>query len=282
MKRLFKWLGYAVGGFVALLLVVVGVIYVLGARVLGQSFVDVPSHPIAASDSPGAVAEGQRLATIRGCIGCHGARLDGQMFANTLLLARLPSPNLSRLLPQYSDAELERAIRHGVRSTGGNLVAMPSSMFALLSDADLSAIVAFLRSMPPVDHPLPSRRIGPLARFGLIIGKFHVEPAVIDHAALHAATTPTRDRIAWGRYLALTSCTECHGPDLRGYPDDAPNLAVAAAYSDSAFRAFFKTGTALGDRKLPLMSEMVRERFSAFTNEEVGALHGYLKTLAVP
>lgn len=281
MKRLFKWLGYTVGGFLALLLVAVGVIYVLGARVLGQNFADVPSHAIAASESPGAVAEGNRLAAIRGCIGCHGARLDGQMFANSLLLARLPSPNLSQLLPQYSDAELERAIRHGVRRNGGNLVAMPSSMFAPLSDADLSAIVAFLRSMPPVDHPLPSRRIGPIARFGLIIGKFHVEPAVIDHVAAHVATTPTRDRIAWGQYLARTSCTECHGLDLRGAPEEAPNLAVAAAYSDSAFRAFFETGKALGDRELPLMSEMVRERFRFFTDEEIGALHGYLKTLAV-
>jgi len=135
--------------------------------------------------------------------------------------------------------------------------------------------------MPPVDHPLPSRRIGPIARFALITGKFHVEPAVIDHAAAHIATTPARDRIAWGQYLARTSCTECHGLDLRGAPDEAPNLAVATAYSDSAFRAFFKTGKALGDRELPLMSEMVRERFSVFTDEEVGALHAYLKTLAV-
>ena len=58
-----------------------------------------------------------------------------------------------------------------------------------------------------------------------------------------------------------------------------PSLVVAAAYSDSALRSFFKTGNALGNRRLRLMSEMAEERFSHFTDAEVGALLAYLKTL---
>ena len=278
MKRVLKWLAYALGGVVALLLLATAVVYALSARLLARTY-DVPGTAVAVPPGPAAVAEGKRLASIRGCNGCHGAELQGDMFVDDALLARIPSPNLSRLASGYSDAELERLVRHGVRRDRRGVVAMPSSMFAPLSDADLGLIIAYVRSVPPVDHDLPSRRIGPMGRLGLVTGQFHTEPSVIDHAAPHLAATPTGDRLAYGRYLALTSCSECHGLDLKGEPGGPPNLAVAAAYSDSAFRGFFKTGNALGNRRLRLMSEMAEERFSHFTDDEVGALLAYLKTL---
>ncbi len=56
-------------------------------------------------------------------------------------------------------------------------------------------------------------------------------------------------------------------------------MAVAVAYSDSAFRYFFRTGNALGNRRLELMSEMAEVRFSHLTDDEVGVLLAYLKTL---
>jgi hypothetical protein len=40
-----------------------------------------------------------------------------------------------------------------------------------------------------------------------------------------------------------------------------------------------KTGKALGDRELRMMSAVARSRFAAFTEAEVGALHAYLKTI---
>ena len=278
MKRFLRWLGIALAGLVALLLVAAATVYVLSVRLLHKTYA-VPLVEIAVPNGSAAVAEGQRLATIRGCNGCHGANLEGDVFGDDPMLARIISPNLSRLAPAYTDAELERLIRHGVRKNGQGVVVMPSSMFAPLSDADLGLIIAYVRSAPPVDHDLPATRIGPIGRLGLVLGKFHTEPAVIDHTAPHAATAPKNDRLAYGRYLALTSCTECHGSDLKGEPDGAPNLVVAAAYSDSAFRSFFKTGNALGNRRLKLMSEMAERRFSHFTGDEVGALHAYLKTL---
>ena len=278
MKRLFRWMGIGLVGVVALLLLATAVVYTLSARILHTTY-SVPAIAIAVPTGAAAIAEGKRLATIRGCNGCHGPNLEGDMMVDDPMLARIASPNLSRLVPGYSDAELERVIRHGVRKDGTGVVIMPASMFAPLADADLGAIIAYLRSVPPVDHDWPARRIGPMGRLGLVLGKFHTEPAVIDHTAPHAATAPNNDRLAYGRYLALTSCTECHGSDLKGEPDGAPNLVVAAAYSDSAFRSFFKTGNALGNRRLKLMSEMAERRFSHFTGDEVGALHAYLKML---
>jgi cytochrome c553 len=282
MRRLLRWLAIALGGLVALLLVALGIVYVLSARILNKTYV-IPRVELAVPSGPAAVAEGKRLATIRGCDGCHGPNLEGELMLDELLLARIAAPNLSRVVPSYSDAELERVIRHGVRKNGDNLVIMPSSVFATLSDADLSAIIAYLRTVPPVDREWPARRIGPMGRLGLVIGKFHTEPSLIDHTAPHAAAAPTGDRLAYGRYLAVTSCTECHGTDLKGGPPgggpNGPSLAVVTAYSDSAFRTFFRTGNALGNRRLPIMSEMAERRFSQFTADELGALLAYLRTL---
>ena len=279
MKRALRWLAYALGGLVALIIVGSSVVYALSARVLGRSYA-IPDTRVAVPSGAAAVAEGKRLAAIRGCIGCHHPNLEGEVFIDQLMLARVSAPNLSRLLPTYSDQELEQAIRHGVARDGRAMVIMPSSMYAQLSDADLGSIIAWLRTMPPVDRDrLPSRRIGPMGRLGLVLGKYHVEPAVIDHAAHHPAVTPKSDRLAYGKYLALTSCSECHGLDLRGEPGNTPPLTLASAYSEAEFRRFFKTGKALGGRELRLMSEVARGRFANFTDDEVAALHGYLKTL---
>jgi cytochrome c553 len=84
-----------------------------------------------------------------------------------------------------------------------------------------------------------------------------------------------------GSYLAYTVCSECHGKDLRGGPDNfSPTLAVVAAYSLDDFRALMREGVAIGDRELDLMTDVAQSRFRHFTEAEIGSLHGFLKTLA--
>ena len=281
-KRVLRWLGFGLGGVLVFLLLATMVVYGLSSRILHKAW-DVPLTQITVPSGSAAVAEGRRLVAIRGCAGCHGPQLEGTVFFDDPLLGRIPAPNLTQVIVGYSDAELERLLRHGVRKNGEGVVIMPSSMLAPLSDADLGVMIAYLRTVPRVDHELPSRVIGPMGRLGLVLGKFHVEPAVIDHATPHVAAAPTGDRLAYGRYLALTSCTECHGSDLKGAPPDGgpsgPNLAVVSAYSDSAFRVFFRTGNALGNRRLAFMSEVAEGRFSHFTDDEVASLLAFLKTL---
>ncbi len=281
-SRILRWVGIALGGVAVLVTLATVVVYALSAPILNKTY-DVPLVQIAVPTGPAAVAEGQRLTTIRGCTGCHGPQLEGTAFFDDPLLGRIPAPNLTQVVAGYSDAELERLLRHGVRKNGKGVVIMPSSMLARLSDADLGAMIAYLRTVPRVDHELPVRVIGPMGRLGLVMGKFHQEPDLIDQAAPHPGVAPTADRLAYGKYLALTSCTECHGSDLKGAPPDGgpsgPNLAVVSAYSDSAFRAFFRTGNALGNRRLTFMSEIAQDRFSHFTDNEVGSLLAFLKTL---
>lgn len=286
MRRVPRWLRFAAAGVAALVLVALLVVYGLSERVLRRAY-PAPTAPAFAATLPAdaaSLAEGRRLAVTRGCYdGCHGAGLAGRVFMDKPGVARIVAPNLTAAVRRYSDAELERIIRHGVRPDGRSVFVMPSEMFRGLSDADLARLLAFMRSQPSLPDTLgPSVQVGPLGRLALARGV--VEPTAVfvrrDSAAVTVAERPVdADALGLGRYVARTSCTECHGPDLRG-GDGPPSLAIATAYAPAEFRHFLRTGEAKGGRELRLMSDMARNRFSQFTDAEIGALHAYLRTLA--
>jgi len=52
---------------------------------------------------------------------------------------------------------------HGVNKNGHSVIFMPSQD-ARLTAADLGAVIAYIRSVPPVDRELPGIRLGPIAR----------------------------------------------------------------------------------------------------------------------
>lgn len=81
----------------------------------------------------------------------NGEKLQGSLFFDEPRVARIVAPNLTRVLPTYSDAELARVLIHGVNRDGRSVLAMPSAMFYHLSDRDLGAIIAHLRSAPVVE-----------------------------------------------------------------------------------------------------------------------------------
>lgn len=279
-------------GRAGLILVVLGLmaaatIHVLSERALRRTW-DVPLTALAVPTDAAAIAEGRRLAATRGCAnGCHGKPgIGGAVFDDDRWYGRLVAPNLSEAVRRYSDAELARVIRHGVKRDGTAVQVMPSDMFAQLDDADLGAIIAFLRAEPAVAHALPASTAGPLLRWQLAFGApaATFTTARIDHAAPHPAKPPPDQPHAWGRYLAHSTCSECHGADLRGVNEagfHTPPLAAVAAYPLEDFRRLMRTGMALGDRSLnELMTRVARERTNHFTDAEIDALHAYLITLA--
>lgn len=238
---------------------------------------DVPLTAIDVPRDPVSIAEGERLARIRGCYGgCHGTTLEGGPFFARPGVARIPAPNLTAVLPEYSDAELARVIRRGVKRDGRSVFAMPSEMFAELTDEDLGRIMGFLRSHPGIDRPSDEFRVGPLGRVGLVFGRFQPVAARVEAAPVRFAGNT--DPVAKGRYLATTACTECHGRDLSGSRDGTvPDLAIAAAYPDADFLRLMREGRGLGGRQLALMGRVAQSRFAHFTDEEIGAVHEYLK-----
>lgn len=281
MRRALRVLGYGLAALLAVGLLAAGAIRIRGGRIV-RKYADLPAHPVTPATDSNVVSEGLRLARLRGCMGCHGSQLEGKVFFEEPFVARLTAPNLTVARERYTDAQLERVIRHGVRLSGESVFIMPSNMFYDLSDADLAAILGWLRSLPAAPDSAPSYRIGPLGWLGIASGKFVPIPDSMDHTApripgwLEAGEAG--GPVMQGRYLARTICTECHGMDLMG--GDTPALTIVAGYSLDAFTTLMRTGVPLDGRELGLMKTVALSRFAHFTAQEVAALYAYLRTLA--
>jgi cytochrome c553 len=282
--KVLKWIGISIGGIVGFALLGTAVIYVVIGSDLSRTF-DVPLTEITVPGDQVSTTEGQRLAQISGCFNdCHGETVTGDVFFDVPDGTVLVSPDLAAAANRYSAAELARIIRHGVRPDGTSvLIPMPSEMFYNLSDAHVASIIGFLQSQTPREEPLPQTYFGPLGRLMLLIFKQDTDTIlaaeVINHDLARLDASPDVPE-AYGKYIAMTSCPECHGPDLRGWPDDnVPSLAIVAAYSLDDFTTLLRTGEPIGGRELDLMAEAATKRFSHLTDFEIAALYAYLRTL---
>ena len=176
--------------------------------------------------------EGARLAHVVGCFGCHGDSLTGRLFVEQFLVGRLSAPNLTRIVPHYTDQQIVDVIRSGVRSDGTGVVFMPSHTFVRLADADIAAIVAYLRTLESRPDAAQDASFGLLPRALIVAGLMPIEPDVVDRGQVGPAMRPCRCRGA-GPVRGETVCAICHGGDLRGDKQmQSPNLfAITPAYS---------------------------------------------------
>jgi cytochrome c553 len=228
------------------------------------------------SDAAAVRAHGERLSWTLGCRGCHRENLQGGRFYERY------ASNLTRELPKYSDAEIERVLRTGVPRDGRELWGMPSDIFQHLSAADMKALIAHLRTLKPVGKPtqppLPWTQEGKDE-----IASGHLKTAaVFAHERKNVTPVDVSPNFARGRYIAMVTCAECHGAELKGDRQFTPNLIVASAYTRAEFETLMTKGIPSGGRRLknPLMGEVARERFVHFTPHERDALYAYLKARA--
>jgi mono/diheme cytochrome c family protein len=240
----------------------------------------VSVEPVTIAATAEVIARGQRVAVLRGCHDCHGARLEGKIFFEEGW-TRIVAPNLTVIARSYSDTDLVRAIRHGVKPDGRSVSIMPSSMLYQLSDADCASLIAYLRSVPAASDAWPTSRMGLVARYYMLRGIWPLEADVIDHSASRVAAQSS-EASARGRYLARTMCPECHGLKLEGIADPfepTPDLALVHTYTRADFGTLMRTGVALGGRQLALMHEAAIGRFAHLNDSEVSDLYAYLHQL---
>ena len=215
-------------------------------------------------------AEGQRLSYVLGCRSCHGDSLTGAPMS--LSSSTLMAPNLTRL-SKRTDAELDAAIRQGLRPDGRSELAMPSQAYAGLTDGEASSLIAYVRSLPPSGQVLVQPPYGIILRMNLATGALKAQ------ADRHAQAVQPLDagaNTAPGRHIAQIACAQCHGPDLKGghgYP--APDLTIRGYYDRKPFRTVMRTGEGL-PRDMKLMSETALSSLSHLTDGEIDALYDYL------
>lgn len=180
-----------------------------------------PPQQVTAVATPERLARGEYLA--QGCLDCHSKRdftryagpivpplgAQGECFDRGVSVPGVVcAPNLTpdkeTGLGSWTDGEILRAMREGVSRDGRPLFPlMPYGELKNLSDDDALAIVAYLRTLPPVTYKAPAPQLDfPLP----LVIRFLPQP--LDGPVNAPART---DTAAYGRYLAnATGCVFCH------------------------------------------------------------------------
>jgi cytochrome c553 len=146
-----------------------------------------------------------------------------------------------------------------------------------IADADIAAIIAYLRTLQLRPDAGEESSFGIMLRGLIVLGEIPIEPDIVDRKDLGAVNRPTTP-MALGGYLALSVCATCHGADLHGREEiKSPDLrAVVAAYSLDDFKVLLSTGKAVGGREVGMMSEAARLGLKYLRADEVADLHAYL------
>lgn len=189
----------------------------------------------------------------------------------------------------WTDAELARAIREGLRPDGSVIgPPMPIGLYRGLSDDDLMSIVMYLRQVPQVEHdPGQSAYFIPLPdSYGSTIETVEAPAPGVT--------------VAYGEYLAgpVAHCIECHstfgpqGPMLEthlgagGYEFRGPwGTSVAqnitptglSAYSNADLVGMIAGGVRPGGA--PMMPPMPYANFALMTKSDLDAVILYLRSL---
>lgn len=253
------------------------------------SFRDPPPFTTPIPTDAASIAHGRHLALTRGCVSCHSSKdelLDGDPFYDLPGGGHAIAPGLPKLARTHSAAEIERAVRHGIGVDGKALYSMPSFGFARLTDTDMAALIAFLRSKPVIDKPLKTSNLGPKLRWDIATGKDAAVPAFVPKVAPLTFQGDPDPAVRRGEYIAMTACTECHGFSLRGdspfdEPGKAPpDLLIAASYDKADFITLMRTGKGAGDRELGLMSIVARKHFTHFTDQDIDDIYAFFGAMS--
>lgn len=243
-----------------------------------------------------AVERGRHLVEARyGCGECHGADFGGGAMIDEPMIGRVLGPNLTLgqggVMASYTAADWDRKVRHGV-SPDGRSGLMPSEDYQLMSDRELSDIVAYLRSLPPVDREIPPASFGPIGTMLVATGRIRfAAERLADYTAHPPEPPPDAPTVELGRHL-LGTCTGCHranfegGPIVGGSPDWGPasNLSPSedglASWSFEDFDRVMRTGLRPDGTPVAEPMATMRKYGAAMTDTELQAMWAYLQTVA--
>lgn len=291
------WRRILLGLASALLLLIVGVgIFAYGqARAYDESMAkvyDVPVVEPALPTDPVAIARGKHLAeSMAGCqvSECHGTDLGGGRPIAFGPIGTLSGPNLTTKLREYSNGELARVMQHGIKRDGRSLRFMPSHETNWLPDADVAAVIAYLRTVPAIDRPDGPCDIRVMGKVLDRQDKFVLDVARrIDHTRAAEKPQVPEPNAKYGAFLAR-SCSGCHGETFGGgpIPGAPPSMATPAnltphetglqKWSYADFAKVLETGVRPDGRKLS--KDMPYEAFSKADDTERHALWAYFQSI---
>ncbi len=159
---------------------------------------------------------------------------------------------------------------------------MLAQAFSHLSDDDVADMIAYIKSVPPVDKEYPPTRLGPMGWLFLFQVPDIIPAQVIDHTAPRKEPLPGVTA-EYGEYLTQY-CHLCHGPDLAGGtegPGAGVNLTPGGelgTWTEADFMNALRTGVTPTGRTLdPEM--MPWKEVGQMTDDEIKAIWLYLQSL---
>lgn len=207
------------------------------------------------------------------------------------------TPDRETGIGAMSDGQVARMLRYGVRRDGR--AAVPFMNYHQLSDADIRALISFLRSQPPVSHRIPPHDVNFL---GKAVMAFVIKP-IGPTRTPPVESPPPGVSLERGAYLvtAVAECADCHtersmmdghftGPRLAGGTpfdvDGRPGLLVVppnltpepktgriAAWTEDQFLARFRKGRLIPGSPMPWNA------FARMTDDDLRAIYRYLRTV---
>ncbi len=297
-----QWLkraGLALGGMA--LLIGLAIVFILSffPRDIQVEDIEIPS-------TPERVERGRYLVNhVAFCMNCHSERDWNRVSGPVAADARgrgahhdlfgdggYPAANITPFaLAEWRDGEILRALTSGIGRDGAPLhPEMPYHTYANLTRSDAYAIIAYLRTLPPIEHtpaqPKPSFLISLVGR---MLPKPYAPPPEVD----------VHDSVALGAYLVrIAGCRSCHRSDFSGgmtlyFPEGATvesmNLTPVPGtrignWEKEDFIGVFKSFTDEDTRAtvVPeggMNSVMPWIQYSDMTERDLGAIYDYLRTL---
>ncbi len=295
MKRWLKRIGLGIGA-VVLVTTVVGGAYAWAQTSAYDASVDkvysiAPLEGFARSNDPAVIARGKHLASsLAGCAlnDCHGADLGGGKVTDAGPIGTMVAPNITQILPAYSDGELARLIRHGLKKDQRTVRFMSVEEFNWLTDDDVRAIVSYMRTVPPVERANGTMNIKWLGKVLDRRGDIPLDIArKINHEKIEIGPPPSATA-DYGKWISRL-CSGCHGDHMSGgpIPGTPPDFPVPLnltphetglkGWTQADFEKVMASGTRKDGRKLADL--MPTEAVNAMDDVERKALFAYLQTL---
>ena len=279
------------------------------AVVVALSLVSFPALASAQAPSAAELARGKYVFGATGGCGCHtvpkgpvnagGRRYDGPF--GTVYSSNI-TPDKETGIGTWTDEQIITATRLGRRANGERLIPVhPYTTFNGMAAEDLKALVAFLRSVPPVKRANQAKKISVPMFESVFLPAWLAAFAPRENPP----TAVPASGVARGEYLvrAVAHCGECHtprtmtmatdntrflagnpkGPEDSEVPNITPDKTTGLQWSEEEIADYIGTGNKPdGDVAGGLMGEVIDGTLSGYkdlTKADRLAIAKYLKTI---
>ena len=292
MKRILKLIGKIVGGLVGLIVIAILTVMGIGYFRFHKTY-NIDTSGIKIPTDEASLARGEHLVqAVAHCGYCHGTDFSGGYIINNpgkegIVVAPNLTSGKGGIGASFTDEDWVRVLYHGVNDEGRSVIVMPSMLFHVMSEKDLTSIIAYMKTIPPVDNVMPETQPGPL--FYMLIGAGplaeEMSGRVIDHEAPFVSAPAEGETPEYGEYLVtIGQCRACHGNELAGGQVSksapiGPNLTPGGelgVWSEEGFIETLRTGVTPHGHQLK--DFMPWKFFRNMTDTELRAIWAYLQS----